>query len=407
MDYPKIHDLANTFTENSAQFLRDLIAIPSTSCNEGPVVERIALEMQAVGFDEIIIDPMGNVLGRIGTGKHIIAMDGHVDTVGIGNPVNWKYDPFKGKVENGIIFGRGASDMKGAMAAMVYAGKIIKELKLEDDYTLYITGTVQEEDCDGLCWQYIIKENKIVPEVVIISEPTNLQIYRGQRGRMEFEVVTEGISSHGAAPERGINAIYKIAPIIREIEQLNDQLASDDFLGKGSITISRIRSGSPSLNAVADMAAIYIDRRLTAGETLETAKKEISSLPSFKGSKAKIIVPEYNEPSYKGLTYGMQKYFATWTLEEDHPVLNTAVSLYEQVFGKKIIPGKWGFSTNGVSTAGIFNIPTFGFGPANEIHAHTVDDQCPIDHLTKAMTFYAAFPKFYVRHCHARRSGTP
>jgi len=407
MNFDRINELANTFTEKSVQFLRDIIAIPSTSCNEGPVIERIAQEMNDTGFEEVIIDPMGNVLGRIGNGKHIIAMDGHVDTVGIGNPANWKHDPFKGKVEDGVIYGRGASDMKGAMAAMVYAGKIIKEMGLEDDYTLYISGTVQEEDCDGLCWQYIINEDNIVPEVVLIAEPTNLQIYRGQRGRMEFEVVTEGISAHGAAPELGDNAIYKIAPLIREIEQLNDRLSNDDFLGKGSITISRIRSGSPSLNAVADMAAFYIDRRLTAGETLDTAKQQIISLPSFKNSGAKILIPEYNEPSYKGLNYPMQKYYATWTLEENHPVLKTAVNLYKQVFGEKIVPGKWGFSTNGVSTAGIFNIPTFGFGPANEIHAHTVDDQCPIDHLTEAMKFYAAFPKYYVHSCHSLERGNP
>jgi putative selenium metabolism hydrolase len=397
MDYSKIYNLAEAYTQNSAQFLRDIIAIPSTSCNEGPVVERIAQEMKDVGFDEVIIDPMGNILGRIGQGKHLIAMDGHIDTVGVGNPANWKHDPFKGKIENGIIYGRGASDMKGAMAAMVYSGKIIKELNLEDDFTLYVTGTIQEEDCDGLCWQYIINEDKIVPEVVIIAEPTNLQIYRGQRGRMEFEVVTEGISAHGAAPERGVNAIYKIAPIIKEIEGLNNQLKTDDFLGKGSITISRVRSGSPSLNAVSDMAAIYIDRRLTAGETLETAREEIASLPSFLNSKAKIVIPEYNEPSYKGLNYPMQKYYATWTLEENHPVLKTAIELYKEVFGIEVVPGKWGFSTNGVSTAGIFNIPTFGFGPANEIHAHTVDDQCPVSDLTGAMKFYAAFPKYYVQ----------
>jgi putative selenium metabolism hydrolase len=397
MDYTKIIELADKYTDNSAQFLRDIIAIPSTSCNEGPVAERIAQEMKDVGFDEVNIDPMGNVLGRIGSGKHIIAMDGHIDTVGVGNLASWKHDPFKGKVENGIIYGRGASDMKGAMAAMVYAGKIIKELKLEDNYTLYVTGTIQEEDCDGLCWQYIVKEDKILPEVVIIAEPTNLQIYRGQRGRMEFEVVTEGISAHGAAPERGENAIYKIAPIIKEIEQLNSHLKSDDFLGKGSITISQIRSGSPSLNAVADMAAIYIDRRLTAGETLETAKEEIVSLLSFKNANAKIVVPEYNESSYRGLNYPMEKYYATWTLDASHPVLKTAVILYKEIFGKDIVPGKWGFSTNGVSTAGIFNIPTFGFGPANEIHAHTVDDQCPIRDLTEAMKFYAAFPKYYVQ----------
>ncbi len=397
MDFEQIEKLAEKFTENSANFLRDIIAIPSISCNEGPVIERIGSEMHAAGFDEVTVDPMGNILGRIGSGKHIIAMDGHVDTVGIGNPANWNHDPFKGKVKNGIVYGRGAADMKGAMAAMVYAGKIIKDLGLEEDYSLYVTGTVQEEDCDGLCWQYIINEDKIVPEIVIITEPTNLEIYRGQRGRMEFEVTTEGLSSHGAAPERGVNAIYKIAPLIKEIEQLNGRLKSDDFLGKGSITISRIRSGSPSLNAVADMCAIYLDRRLTAGETLQTAQAEIENLSSFKMAEAKIIIPEYDVASYTGLHYKMQKYYATWTLSEDHPGLQIAKELYGSLFGRKALTGKWGFSTNGVSTAGIFNIPTFGFGPAHEIYAHTVEDQCPINHLTETMKFYAAFPNFYVQ----------
>jgi putative selenium metabolism hydrolase len=398
MDYKTIETLSIEYTEDAAKFLRDIIAIPSTSCHEGAVVERIGSEMNDTGFDEVIVDPMGNILGRIGNGKHIIAMDGHIDTVDVGNTKNWNHDPFKGKLAKGIIYGRGATDMKGAMAAMVYAGKMIKTLSLEDNFTLYVTGTVQEEDCDGLCWQYIINEDQIMPEVVVIAEPTNLQIYRGQRGRMEFEVITEGISSHGAAPERGVNAIYKIAPIIKEIEQLNDHLKSDSFLGKGSITISRIRSGSPSLNAVADMAAIYIDRRLTTGETLKSAREEIQSLPSFKQARAEIIIPQYEVPSYTGLTYKMQKYYATWLFEDDHPVIRTAAKLYEQLYRKKAVTGKWGFSTNGVSTAGIFNIPTFGFGPANEIYAHTVDDQCPVEHLTEAMKFYAAFPKFYVNH---------
>jgi putative selenium metabolism hydrolase len=396
MDYDQIKLLAEKYTKNSAKFLRDIIAIPSTSCNEGPVIDRIGNEMHDCGFDAVNVDPMGNILGRIGSGKHIIAMDGHVDTVDVGNINNWTYDPFKGKIENGIIYGRGASDMKGAMAAMVYGGKIIKELALEDDFTLYVTGTVQEEDCDGLCWQYIIREDKIVPEVVIIAEPTNLQIYRGQRGRMELEIITEGLSSHGAAPERGINAIYKISPIIKEIEQLNARLKIDEFLGKGSITISRIRSGSPSLNAVADMAAIYIDRRLTLGETLDSVRQEIESLHSFREAEAKIIIPDYDVASYRGLQYKMQKYYATWMLEEKHPLLKTATALFEDIYQKKAVTGKWGFSTNGVSTAGIFNIPTFGFGPANEIYAHTVDDQCPVEHLTEAMKFYTAFPKYYV-----------
>jgi putative selenium metabolism hydrolase len=397
MNIHQLNQSAKAHTEKSVKFLRDIISIPSTCGQEGQVIERIGNEMNEAGFDNVTVDRMGNILGKIGNGRHIIAMDGHVDTVGVGNPANWRHDPFKGKLENGIVYGRGAADMKGAMAAMVYAGKLIKDLDLEDDFCLYITGTVQEEDCDGLCWQYIINEDGIKPEAVIIAEPTNLQIYRGQRGRMEFEVITEGISAHGAAPELGINAIYKMAPLIKQIEELNSRLKSDSFLGKGSITVSQIRSGAPSLNAVPDMAAIYLDRRLTSGETRETARAEIESLEAFKKAGAKIVIPEYDVPSYTGVQHKMQKYYATWKLEETHPLIRIARDLFQKLYEKKADTGKWGFSTNGVSTAGIYNIPTFGFGPANEIYAHTVDDQCPVSHLTEAMKFYAAFPAFYVQ----------
>jgi len=396
MMFEKIARMSDLLTADSANLLRELIAIPSTSGNEGAVIERIANAMSDNGFDEVYTDPMGNLLGRIGSGKHVLAMDGHVDTVDIGNINAWQFDPFQGKQKNGIIYGRGASDMKGALAALVYAGKIIKQLDLEDDFTLYVTATIQEEECDGLCWQYIVKEDKIVPESVIICEPTNLQLYRGQRGRVEFEIITEGFSSHGATPERGDNAIYKITPIIHDIEKLNHTFKSESFLGKGSITISRIRSEAPSLNAVADLAAIYIDRRLTTGETIESALREISALSSIQNVKAKIIIPEYESPSYKGLTLKMQKYYPAWSLEQDNPALKCASELYKKIYLRDALPGKWDFSTNGVATAGLFKIPTFGFGPANEIHAHTVNDQCPIWHLTEAMKFYAAFPKYYV-----------
>ncbi|MBL7994567.1 YgeY family selenium metabolism-linked hydrolase, partial [bacterium] len=217
----KIYEEAKKNERAVAGFLRDLIAIKSMSSQEADVIARIKAEIEKCRYDEITIDPMGNIIGRIGHGKHIIALDAHVDTVDVGNPENWKVDPFKGDEKDGIIYGRGACDMKGALASIVYGGKIIKDLGLEDDYTLYVVGSVQEEDCDGLCWQYIIKEDKIRPEIVVITEPTNLAVYRGHRGRMEIEVRTKGVSCHGSAPERGVNAVYKMAPIVLDIEKLN------------------------------------------------------------------------------------------------------------------------------------------------------------------------------------------
>src|SRR5271169_562810 len=287
--FKEIIKAAQNNEKEVAKFLRDLIAIKSLSSQEEPVIHRIKEEMERCKFDEITIDPMGNILGRIGKGKHVIAMDAHVDTVDVGNPANRTIDPFKGAQTNGTIYGRGACDMKGALASIVHGGKLIKQLGLEDDYTLYIVGSVQEEDCDGLCWQYIINEDKLRPEVVVITEPTNLAVYRGHRGRMEIEVRTKGISCHGSAPERGVNAVYKMAPIVQDIEKLNERLNGEPFLGKGTVTIAEIRSTSPSLCAVADSSTIHLDRRLAATDTLESAVKEIQDLPSVKKAEAEVV----------------------------------------------------------------------------------------------------------------------
>ncbi len=392
----QVKQYARWYESDCVQFLRNIIAIGSLSGQEEEVIKRIRLEMEKVGFDEITIDPMGNLLGRIGKGKHIIAMDAHVDTVDVGNLELWEIDPFRGALKNGVVYGRGACDMKGSMAALVYAGKIIKKLGLENDYTLYITGTVQEEDCDGLCWQYIINEDRLVPEVVLIGKPTNLGVYRGQRGRMEMEVRTKGLSCHGSAPERGINAIYKMAPIVLDIERLNECLTGKPFLGKGTITISEIRSTSPSLCAVADSATIHLDRRLAKDDTIEIAVREIQELPSVKRAEAEVVVLEYVVKSYTGMLYPTKRYYPTWLIEEQHPTVQSGVETYRSLFGDSPIVGRWAFSTNGVATMGMHRIPTVGFGPGNEIYAHTPNECIPAEHLVKAMMFYAVFPSRFV-----------
>jgi putative selenium metabolism hydrolase len=389
---------ARTHERHVAGFLRDLIATKSVSSQEGAVIHRIEREMLDSGYDEVRIDPMGNILGRIGNGTHVIAFDAHVDTVDVGNPANWKVDPFKGDEKDGIIYGRGACDMKGALASIVYGGRIIKELGLDGDYTLWVVGSVQEEDCDGLCWQYIINEDQLRPEAVVIAEPTNLAVYRGHRGRMEIEVRTSGVSCHGSAPERGDNAVYKMAPIVADIERLNARLGGEPFLGKGTVTIAEIRSTSPSLCAVADSATIHLDRRLAATDTLESAVREIEDLPSVKAAGAKVVVLDYAVPSWKGLNYPTKKYYPTWLLPETHPLLKAGIGTYEQLFGKAPEVGRWVFSTNGVAVMGMHGIPCIGFGPGNEIYAHMATEQIPVEHLVRAAAWYAAFPRQYVGH---------
>ncbi|HDP78511.1 MAG TPA: YgeY family selenium metabolism-linked hydrolase [Mesotoga infera] len=383
---------AESYREELTEFLRDLVSIKSFSAGEREVVQRIRKEMEKVGFDEVRIDGLGNILGRIGSGKRVIAMDAHIDTVEVGNEKLWEVDPFGGVVSDGVIYGRGASDQKAGMAAMVYGARIMKEEGLLGDFTLYVTGTVMEEDCDGLCWRYIIKEDGIIPDYVVITEPTNLNIYRGHRGRMELQVRTSGLSCHASAPERGINAIYKMSRIIEEIERLNERLTDDSFLGKGTIAVTQIFFKSPSQNAVADECTIQLDRRLTAGETKETVIRELQEAIQMAGEEAEIVELFYERPSYTGTVYPVEKYFPTWLMEEDSEIVQKTVNTYREVFGEEPFVDKWTFSTNGIATAGVFSIPTIGFGPANEIFAHSPDDQCPVDHLVRAAAMYALLP---------------
>ncbi len=394
--YQKIIERANFYKEEMTTFLRDMIAIPSESCDEEKVVLRIKEEMEKVGFNTIEIDPMGNILGYLGTGSHLIAMDAHIDTVGIGEIKNWECDPYLGKLIGDTIYGRGGSDQEGGMASMVYAAKIINDLDLLDDYTLLVTGTVQEEDCDGLCWQYIINESNIKPEFVVITEPTSLNIYRGHRGRMEIEVSVTGISCHGSAPERGDNAIFKMAPILQELELLHPKLTHDDFLGKGSLTVSEIFYSSPSRCAVADGCSISIDRRLTNGETYLSALEEIRNLPSVKKANATVEMYTYSRPAYTGLTYPTQSYFPTWVLPEEHIVCQSTVDAYEGLFNAKPKVDKWTFSTNAVSIMGRYNIPCIGFGPGHEEEAHAPNEKTWASELVKASAMYATIPLNYL-----------
>ncbi len=382
------------------RFLRDMIAIPSESGQERKVIQRIGEEMKATGaFDRIWTDKMGNLLARVGKpgkGKKLIAIDAHVDTVGIGNRDEWKHDPYRGKVEGGKVWGRGAGDQEGAIPAMVYAAKILKDLKVDtSEYCLLLTCTVMEEDCDGLCWQYLINEEKIKPDAVVVTDSTNCSILRGHRGRMEIGVTCNGRSCHGSMPEKGENAVYKIARVIREIEKLHGRLPSDPFLGKGTITVSHVECKSPSLCAVPGQAYIHLDRRLTAGETKRSAVAEVKEAVRRAGVKAKVEVLRYAMPSYTGLVYETEKYFPTWCEPEDALQVQAAVKTHRDMLGTSPTLHRWTFSTNAVSIAGMYGIPCVGFGPAPENVAHTVNDSVPINHMVKCAAFYAGFGQAY------------
>jgi putative selenium metabolism hydrolase len=316
--------------------------------------------------------------------------------VGVGNRDNWKFDPYEGFEDDEVIVGRGASDQEGGIASMVYAGKIIKEMGLEGDYTLMMVGTVQEEDCDGLCWQYIVKESGIKPEFVVSTEPTDGGIYRGQRGRMEIKVKVSGLSAHGSAPERGDNAIFKMGHILGELENLQGRLKTDAFLGKGSLTVSEIFFASPSRCAVADSCSISVDRRLTVGEDRDLALREIRDLPAAKAANAEVTLYSYDRPSYTGLVYRTDCYFPSWVVPEDHLAIRSAKEIYSALFASQPRVDKWTFSTNGVSIMGMFGIPCFGFGPGKESEAHAPNEKTWKADLVRCAAFYAVLPLVYI-----------
>ena len=317
-------EAASAYEDRIVAFLRDLIAIPAESCREEARCRRVLQELEGFGLDDAFIDGLGTVVGRVGNGPFTILMDGHVDCVGVGDPASWSFDPFAGKLEAGEVWGRGAVDELPAIACMAYGAKILKERGVPEGVSVYLTASVMEEICDGYCMLHLIEREGIRPDVVVLGEPTDLDVYRGHRGRLEATITTRGVSAHGAHAERGVNALYKAAPIISDVEALNGRLAHDDFLGSGSVIVSCVDCTTPSLNAVPDKATIYLDRRLTVGETVESALAELRSLPHL--GDAEVELSQYEATSWTGERAAQEKFYPTWVLAEDHRLVRGVVA---------------------------------------------------------------------------------
>ena len=383
-------ELTPSDTQAMIAFLQDMVRIPSFSTQESQMAERLAAEMQKVGFRDVRTDAIGNVVGHIGNGPGpVLLYNGHMDTVGVGDASTWRHGPLDAEIADGVLIGRGSSDMKGALAAMVYGAKNLLDRDTPLSGELYVVGVVQEEPCEGLGMRVLMQEEKLFPDFVLLGEATNLQISRGQRGRMEIKVVTRGRSCHSSTPQLGENAISAASRLVFGIEMISTQLADDKFLGPGTLAITHIENTAGSRNVVPDTCTFYVDRRLTLGETEAKAIAEIRNVVLREEAQATISVSEHTSTSYTGYQARAKAYYPAWALDRDHPLIQQVSKAIRAELGYRPSLGKWAFSTDGVYTMGTAGIPTVGFGPGEERFAHVADEQIRIQDVVLAAQGYA------------------
>lgn len=367
------------------EFAQQLIQIKSYSGCEEEAIKLVERKMIALGYDEVVIDKMGNVLGKIGNGAKSILLDSHVDTVEVNDESEWEVPPFSGAVLNGRLHGRGSVDMKSSVAASIYAGALAKNLGFFEGKTVYVSTTVFEEDCDGENLKHLFKERNLRPDFVVICEPSNNIIATGHKGKAQTSIKTQGISAHGAAPEKGMNAIYEMAEIIQRVEKRNAELMKQGEL-RGTLVMSKISSVSASLNAVPSECEAYLDRRMIPGETGETIKREMDEI--IKGKNATWQFGKLHRKSWTGLEINYEPFHLAWKIDKLHPLTRACVSAYAENFESQ--PNHfefWDFSTNAVTPISL-GIPTIGFGPGDYKLAHMRNESCEVKQILEACSFY-------------------
>jgi len=371
---------------NLVKFLADLVSIKSITCNEEEVVDRVRKEMELLEYDEIISDSFGNIAGRIGNGSKTLIFDAHLDVVDVEGQ-DWDTTPFEAVIKDGKMFGRGTIDDKGPFACTLYAGKIIKELNLIDQYTVYVVGSIVEEECEGLALGAFLEEFRIKPDQVVIAESSELEICRGHKGRAQITATFKGESVHASMHHSGVNPIETALPFLQGLIDFDLNIPEDKELGKGHITAVDTRCESLSLSSLPTSAKVIMDRRTTTLDSYESIIEELKALPN--GSKCKIEYANWKDKGYRGNELSGEEYFPAWILSEDHPLIMAGRKGYQELFKKDPVVTTWGFSTNGNYTMGKNNFPTIGFGPGEMALCHVANEHVVIDDLLTATAFYA------------------
>ncbi len=371
------------------QFAQELVKIPSATGEEGEVANYIHSKMQSLSYDRVFIDKVGNVIGVIGDGPVKILFDSHIDTVRVNDSEAWSYDPFGGEIVDGKLYGRGSVDMKGAVAATVYAGYAIKRLRLHQGKTIFISASIMEEDYDGETVYTMCQRDDVRPDYVIICEPSSLKLALGHKGRAAFKVTTEGVSAHGSAPDKGVNAIYKMQPVIKRVEELNCELARQGDEA-GSVALTKIESDAVSINAIPAKCSIYLDRRLTLQEHEARIVEEMTRL--LEGTDAVWEIYDVPGMSYTGESVTLHSFLPAWKIDKEHSLTQACINAYQALNNCLPQMCTWDFCTNGVATAGRLGLPTIGFGPGDAKQAHRVDEYCPVSEIVSASEFYTILP---------------
>lgn len=375
------------------KFLTDFIAIESTTYNEGNAVAFLAGKMKEFGFDEVRIDKVGNVLGRVGSGKTVLIYDSHIDTVEPGDPADWGFNPLEAQVKDGVIHGRGAVDDKGCLTGITFAGKALKALGLDKDFTLWVSGSLSEEDVEGSCVKAMTEENTdIKPDFVLVAEASEGRVIRGHKGRALLKIDVPGKCAHASTAWRGDNALVKALPIMARVDKFQD-FKEDPFLGKGSIEVTKVDCKTPSLNTIPGQAIITCDRRISCGETidqlLEEAKQFYQDIPGVTAA-----IDTERVKTYTGYDITCVDYFPSWVLPEEHPLIQSGIHAFTALWDAAPVVGSWEFCTNATHLCGRMGVPSIGYGPGDGSLCHSTQDKIEIADLMKAISFYAALPLF-------------
>ncbi len=372
--------------EELTRFLCELVNVESITCHEEEAVTLVARQMERLGYDEVIIDATGNVIGRIGNGPKILVYDAHLDVVDAEGQ-EWQSDPFKAEVRGSRVYGRGTVDDKGPFVAMLYAGKAIKELGLAGSYTIYVVGSIAEEDCEGLALGAFLEEYGIVPDQVVIAESSELQICRGHRGRAQLQATFTGQPVHASRHREGVNPIEVAQPFLAGLQELDAGFTPEAPLGRADVVAVDVRCRSNSLSTTPTTATLYMDRRTNTADTRESILEELKALPN--GNQCEISYVQWRAEGYNGKILQGEEFFPAWALAEDDPLIRAGEEAYRSITGEEPVVTTWGFCTNGNYTMGKRGYPTIGFGPGTMALCHGPDEYVEIADLLTAAGFYA------------------